>query len=44
MKEGDTTLFGTQYSGGGRRYAVRKGLVRRTQKFYYIVRRHTFLL
>jgi len=30
--------------GGLRRYAVRKGLVRSTQKFYYIVRRHRFLL
>jgi len=37
--------FGTQYSGGGfRRYTVRKGLVRSTQKFCYIVRRHQFLL
>jgi len=30
--------------GGFRRYAVRKGLVRSTQKFCYIVRRHQFLL
>jgi len=27
-----------------KRYAVRKGLVRSTQKFCYIVRRHQFLL
>ena len=33
--------FGTQYSGGFRRNAVRKGSVRSTQKF---VRRHQFLL
>ena len=36
--------FGTQYSVFFRRYAVRKGLVRSTQKFCYIVRRHQFLL
>ena len=30
--------------GGFRRYAVRKGSVRSTQKFCYIVRRHQFLL
>jgi len=35
--------FGTQYSGFFRRYAVRKGLVRSTQKFCKIVRRHNFL-
>jgi len=30
--------------GGFRRYAVRKGSVRSTQTFCYIVRRHQFLL
>jgi len=30
--------------GGFRRYAVRKGSVRSTQEFCYIVRRHQFLL
>jgi len=30
--------------GSFRRYAVRKGLVRSTQKFCYIVRRHQFFL
>jgi len=43
--EGDTPpLFCTQYSGGLRRYAVRKGSVRSTQKFCYIVRKHKFVL
>jgi len=35
-----TPLFGTQYSGGGvelKRYAVRKGSLRSTQKSWYIV-------
>ena len=32
------------FRGGVRRYAVRKGSVRITQKSCYIVRRHTFLL
>ena len=36
--------FSAQYSGGFRRYAVRKGSVCSTQKFCYIVRRHQFLL
>jgi len=45
MYEGDTPLFGTQYiQGVFRRYAVRKGSVRSTQKSCYIVRRHLFLL
>ena len=33
--EGDTPPFGTQYLGFFRRNAVRKGLVRSTQKFCY---------
>jgi len=43
--EGDTPpLLVRSIQGGFRRYAVRKGLVRSTQKFCYIVRRHQFLL
>ena len=39
--EGDPPPFVRSIQGGGlRRYAVRKGLVRSTQKFCYIVRRH----
>ena len=41
--EGDTPLLVRSIQGGFRRYAVRKGSVRSTQKFCYIVRRHQFL-
>jgi len=45
MHEGDTTtLLVRSIQGGFRRYAVRKGLVRSTEKFCYIVRRHLFFL
>jgi len=39
-----TPPFGTQYSGGLSRYAVRKGSVRTTHKSCYIVRRHQFFI
>jgi len=41
--EGDTPHLVRSIQGGFRRYAVRKELVRSTQKFCYIVRRHKFL-
>jgi len=45
ISEGDTPpLLVRSIQGGLRRYAVRKGSVRSTQKFCYIVRRHQFLL
>ena len=44
MYEGDTPLLVRSIQVLFRRYAVRKGLVRSTQKFCYIVRRHQFLL
>jgi len=40
--EGDTPYWYAVLRGG-RRYAVRKGLVRSTHKFCYIVRRHQFV-
>ena len=43
MHEGDTPLLVRSIQGGFRRYAVRKGSVRSTQTFCYIVRRHQFL-
>ena len=43
LDEGDTPPFWyAVFRGGFRRYAVRKGSVRSTQKFCYIVRRHQF--
>jgi len=40
INEGDPPPLVHSIQGGLRRYAVRKGLVRSTQKFCYIVRRH----
>jgi len=44
LNEGDTPLLVRSIQGGFRRYAVRKGSVRSTQKFCYIVRRQSFTL
>ena len=42
--EGDTPFLVRSIQGVFRRYAVRKGSVRSTQKTCYIVRKHLFLL
>jgi len=44
MRVTPTPLLVRSIQGGFRRYAVRKGSVRSTQKFCYIVRRHQILL
>jgi len=44
LSEGDTPFFVRSIQWVFRRYAVRKGSVRSTQKSCYIVRRHHFLL